>query len=334
MSDYNTKYLQAKLGKLTSTLQLYSYILSWALAGTGAQRRPVTFLEYGGGLGILSLLAKESNVGVVVYNDIYDVSCSDAEILGSRLEAEADHYVVGDIDDLLQFLSLHQINCDAVGSYDVIEHVYDIRDFFRKLPAVSSGHLTLAMASGANPMNPFIRMRLMKRQLEVENKDQDGSWGQKERDNLKAYRAIRAEIVRLHLRTRGSSLSETQIEEIAVNSRGMIASDIRHAVDNYLATGDLPEPPPHPTNTCDPITGNWAEHLLDPRELVDLLSGYGFAATIRSGYFGSAGWPVARGLGTIANLVIGNLPDSQKLLLAPFYMICGERNSLVGTRPT
>ena len=32
-----------------------------------------TFIEYGGGTGLLSLLAKECNIGTVIYNDIYDL---------------------------------------------------------------------------------------------------------------------------------------------------------------------------------------------------------------------------------------------------------------------
>ena len=78
ISDYTKKYLTSKLFSFTTNLQLYSYILSWALAETKVPFNEFVFLDYGGGTGMLSLLAKEIGIDTVIYNDIYDVSCRDA----------------------------------------------------------------------------------------------------------------------------------------------------------------------------------------------------------------------------------------------------------------
>lgn len=39
------------------------------------------FVDYGAGTGIMSLLAREMGFGAVLYVDIYDVSCRDAELI-------------------------------------------------------------------------------------------------------------------------------------------------------------------------------------------------------------------------------------------------------------
>ena len=50
----------------------------------------------------------------------------------------------------------------------------------------------------------------------------------------------------------------------------------------------LPAAPVHPTNTCDPRTGNWAEHLMDLGTLRKKLAARGFESRILTGYYGSS----------------------------------------------
>jgi hypothetical protein len=121
ISDYNKRYFGAKLASLSPILKKNSYILSWSLAEADVSLDEFVLLDYGGGSGTLSLLAKESGLGTVIYNDIYDVSCRDAKRIAGAIGDEADHYVHGDIDDVLDFLTANNINCDAVASVDVIE---------------------------------------------------------------------------------------------------------------------------------------------------------------------------------------------------------------------
>jgi len=110
ISDYNRKYLGAKLASLTNTCQLYSFILSWALAGTRVPLNQLVFVDNGGGSGVLSLLASELGIGTVVYNDIYDVSCHDAQVIGEAVGNKASYYVHGDIDELLTFLAASRVS--------------------------------------------------------------------------------------------------------------------------------------------------------------------------------------------------------------------------------
>ena len=316
ISDYTKKYVNNHVRALERTLQKYAYVLAWALAFSIPQH--CTFLDYGGGSGILSLLAKECGVGTVIYSDIYAVSCRDARVIGASLQAEADYYVTGDLDDVISFLRDHSLFCDAIASYDVIEHIYDIEGFLTQISEVP-GLLTVVMSSGANTYHPLIRRHIMKKQREVEYTDRENVWGHKERDCTRAYLNVRKEIISSH-----GGLTEKEVELLAQVTRGLMEYDINQCVTTYIETGNLPEGLNHPTNTCDPYTGNWAEHLMDPYHLKDILSQGGFTAKVLPGYYGYYRNSVKRITGKILNGGIYIL-GKYSMSAAPFFTIYGRR---------
>jgi hypothetical protein len=318
ISDYSKKYLAKYVRNPRNTLQRYSYILSLATACSPVPLDHCVFVEYGGGTGIMSLLAKELKIGTVIYNDIYDVSCSDARIIGEALENQADYYVSGDLDDIITFLRKNSLSCDAIASYDVLEHIYDVELFLKTLPHLSEKGLTVAMSSGANAANPFIRKSLVKRQLNVEYKDREKEWGHKERDSLRAYFSIRKEIISSHYQ-----LTEREVDQLARATRGMIESDIRTCVDTYVKTHTFPPELSHPTNTCDPYTGNWAEHVMDPYSLARILSECGFETAVLTGYYGRYSQGALRIGTTLLDLSI-SLLGRYGITVAPFYTVYGR----------
>jgi hypothetical protein len=46
---------------------------------------------------------------------------------------------------------------------------------------------------------------------------------------------------------------------LAKKTRGLMKDDIEKLVEEYIASGKITYQPDHPTNTCDPYTGNWAD---------------------------------------------------------------------------
>jgi 2-polyprenyl-3-methyl-5-hydroxy-6-metoxy-1,4-benzoquinol methylase len=316
ISDYNQKYVDNHVRVLERTLQKYAYVLAWSLASSIPQ--DCTFIDYGGGSGILSLLAKECGVGTVIYSDIYPVSCRDAKIIGRSLQSEADYYVQGALGDVISFLRDHSLSCDTIASYDVIEHIYDIEGFFTQISEVP-GVVTVVMSSGANKHHPLIRRHIMKKQREVEYTDREDVWGHKKRDCTRAYLTVRKEIISSH-----EGLTEKEVEQLARVTRGMIESDIHHCVTTYVETGELPEGLDHPTNTCDPYTGNWAEHLMDPYHLKDILSEGGFKAEVLPGYYGHYNNRVKKITGNLLNVGIYML-GKYSMSAAPFFTIYGKR---------
>ena len=201
ISDYNKRYLRMYLKCLQSNLQMYSYILVWSITKIDIPLNELVFLDYGGGAGILALLAKECNIGKVVYNDIYDVSARDAEVIGKHIGNRADYYVPGDIDEVIDFLKEKSIQCNVIANYDVIEHIYDIEEFLRKMPLISNSNLRIFFSSGANPYNPIIKRGLVKIHQKSEFLDQEQRhpkqlFGRKESDPVNSHLKIRKEIIK------------------------------------------------------------------------------------------------------------------------------------------
>ena len=280
-------------------------------------------LDYGGGSGFLSLFAKELRIGTVIYADIYDIACRDAEIIGKAVGIPADHYVNGDIDDIKKYLHMRSISCDAVASHDVIEHIYDLEVFFSKLYDISDKRFDVVMATGANSYNPLIKRRLMKKQNKMEYENRFYEKDICERDTRKSYLDARREII---LQYSSGKLAARDVELLARTTRGKIKKDIIKCVDDYLVRGDLPVKPEYPTNTCDPYTGNWEEHLIDFKKLKKQIYGLGYTRVdVLPGFYGShlkgyIKWPLQRVINALIYLF-----REKAILVSPFVTVLVRR---------
>jgi 2-polyprenyl-3-methyl-5-hydroxy-6-metoxy-1,4-benzoquinol methylase len=322
ISEYNQRYFGDIFRVLLDALQTYTYLLSLSLAHKKSSLGEFVLVDYGGGIGILSLLAKELGIGTVIYTDIYDMSCCDARLLAKKISCEANSYVCGDIDELLRFLQKHDIFVDAIVSNDVIEHIYDIEDFLKKLQFLSHTSLCVVLASSANAHNPRIVRKVREMQLAHEYADREKVWGHKERDSLRSYLSIRMEIISAY----DPSLLPDVVERLAKATRGLKREDIIACVKEFQMKGNISYLVNHPTNTCDPNTGNWSEHLMDTKYLRDLLSGEGFDVQILGGYYGFSSRLHKRVLRTILNGFL-SISRSKSLLLAPYYVVYAQQKA-------
>ncbi len=310
ISEYSQMYLNTKLQSLPRALARAVYIINSVQGGNGR-----CLIEYGGGIGLLSMLAKRMGA-TVVYNDIYGVSCRDARTVARAVSTEADHYVEGGIDELVEFCMQHGIAADAVVSQDVLEHVYDIDDFLSKLHLISHG--TMMHTSGANVFFPPSVRELAKTHVKAETEDRERKWGHKERDCLRAFSKVRATIIGDYV----PSLGADEVRELATRTRGLAGRDILKSVKRCLATREYPETIEHPTNTCDPYTGNWAERLMNPYYLQETLSFSGFSAKVLP-----TPWP--SGNGVISRLAAGTLnvlASAGGLYFTSTYSLYGRYN--------
>lgn len=324
ISEYSKKYLCKIQSEIQANLYTYSYIAVWALSEMKKSMKDVIFMEYGGGTGLLSLLAKEAGIGTVIYNDVYDVSCHDAAVIAREIGNEANAYVQGDVEDALDAVGKKRLHCDCVVSYDVIEHVYDIEKFFTALPLFSKGPLTLVMASSANVFNPVLKKKFTKMHYEAEYMNRTDTWGRKERDCLKAYRDVRREIILNFARGMEKTLNNGEAEQLVRRTRGLAEKDIVKIAETYFEKGVLPPDPAHPTNTCDPFTGNRAEHLFNPFEAVHPLVEAGFRTQVFSGYYRPSENPLKKLAGVLLNNAI-RFSGPAGMRLSPFYVIYARR---------
>lgn len=97
ISDYNKHYLKRYQDNLDYFLFQYVQLIITVFENLNKPINEACFVDYGGGTGILSLLAKYVGFKDVVYIDIYDVSCSDAKAISKEFSVNISEFIIGDI---------------------------------------------------------------------------------------------------------------------------------------------------------------------------------------------------------------------------------------------
>jgi hypothetical protein len=321
LSEYNQRYLEGKIAGLRGVLQLYGKLFYLSLNDKQTRFKKAVIVDYGGGSGLISLMAAEMGIGTVVYNDIYDVSCLDVQCLAQALKLPLQHVVCGNADVLASYLQKNAISVDAIISYDVIEHIYDLESHFKTLGNLRSDCLKIVYASGANSANPYCVRSAKRIQIEAEYKDREKKWGHKERDHLRAYLDARKEIITSY----APELSSEEIAQLARSTRGLMRLDIERCIEEFRGQGETNYRINHPTNTCDPYTGNWCEHLMDFRWLENVLKKEGFSAQILPGAYSKGGPFPKRSAKWILNATIRIL-GRRGLFVAPYFIVYAKSN--------
>ncbi|MFH1537679.1 MAG: methyltransferase domain-containing protein [bacterium] len=319
ITEYNQRYLGNKLSNTIGNFQIYTNLISLSLSGAGVPLDRLTFVDYGGGSGIISLLAKQLGIGRVVYCDIYDGSCRDIKVLSEKTGIYVDDIVCGDIDDLITYVRKESITIDSITSFDVIEHIYDIESYLRKLKLLSDFHFRIVFASGANIRNPLIYVKLTRHQLIMEYMDREKKWGTKETESLRSYLEIRKDIIK----ECNSGLSPKETGYLAKKTRGLRKDDIEKHVREYIDTGIISYKPDRPASTCDPCTGNYQEHLMKSERLERILSEEGFNVKIMSGYWKSRNKYLFTLIMNLMNYGIRYL-GKNALFFSPYYIVFAD----------
>lgn len=318
ISEYNHRYIKWKLKRIVKELSIYNYLLAIALQQQ-TDFRSMTIVDFGGGSGMLSFLAKQLGIGRVIYCDIYDVSCKDVLIMSSKLKIPIDDIVCGDITDLEIYLKTNNIHVDAMISHNLIEHVYDYVQFVQKMKRMASDNFIFVHATGVNEKNPVVRRYFRKLQKRYENRDRKNEWGLKKRDSLKSFYKIRYELIENH----NGNLNKSDIKSLAKRTRGLAKKDIESCVDEYVVHGNISYSQKHPTNTCDPLTANRTEHFLDWEWFINILAKNDFSGKIIPGYHESDGIFFVRKLKNVINFFIGRLKINS-FVLAPYIVFTGH----------
>ncbi len=282
LSEYNQRYIQEAYTE-PERWSHNSLMCAWILTRSDLQRGNISLLDYGAGCGSICLLAKALGIGCVIYSDIYEVSCRDASILGQALGLRADHYVTGELNEVIRYMADRDLSCNVLASNACIEHIYNIEAFFEHLPMIPAKKLYFWLSTGANPLRPRTLRLLAQGAVQAEFQDREKQWGHKERDTTESFMSIRKRIIG----EEAGHLTAEEIQVLARKTRGLRQDDIRKTVHTYLQSGCMPKDPEHPTNTCDPWTGNWAERLMDPFYLSAVLTKNGAATQVAPLYWGN-----------------------------------------------
>ena len=261
ISNHTEDYLVKYINNYSFYMSAYSQLLRKALKKINNSVNECTFVDYGGGCGILSWLAKMTGFKTVIYNDIYESSVKDAEILSKKLDISIDYYIKGDIEDFVDQIVQLNIQPDLICSFDVLEHIYDLENWIKTIAKIRK--FNLLFMTGANPKNPYIVNRLKK--LHIRSEYQGCEKNILYNDIfLNTSFLKQREII---IGNMFPDLENNEVEFLSKKSRGLRKDGIEKMVREYKKTGKISYIIDHPTNTCDPYTGSWTERLIDLEQL-------------------------------------------------------------------
>ena len=310
ISDNSRQYLKKYIHDSSYFISFYSQVLQKSLRRI---KNPVTesvFVDYGGGCGILSLLARLIGFKTVIYNDIYEKSLMDAKIISKHTGIPVDYFICGDAEAFVTQMNLINIHPDLICSVDVLEHIYNLDSWFKSISKLHG--FCLIFVTGANSGNPIIKKRLKKIHKISEYQGCEKNVRVNDTYLNTSFLEEREKIIRKKF----PELSENEIKYLSVSSRGLIREDIENLVFRYSRDGVFEYHPDHPTNTCDPYTGNWAERLIDLKKLKDNIASNGLSMDITSSFYCYSDNKILNSVKMLVNLLI-KISGSHCLLLSP-----------------
>ncbi len=306
-SGYPLVYLEHLLNHKEYYLDIYTRVFGEILKKSGKKAEEVSIVDYGCGNGLLGCFAMFCGFGNVIFQDVDPEFLNSSKALAKGLHLNDGIYIPGEIENLRE----QRLRIDAVAGTDVIEHIYDLDNFFSVLQELNAEMISV-FTTAANPFNPFIVNRLKQLHRKDEFIGNDGS-GLSGKPHL-PFLEIRKKII-------SSNFPRLKnIEEMSRATRGLKELDILNAVKNYELTNRLPQPAPN-FNTCHPLTGSWTERILSEEEYKKLYSKYGFRIEIIPGFYNNYSTGLKAGKSFLLNTLVALLGKT----FSPFIIITGYK---------
>ena len=312
---YCRKYLRHLLDHKKYYLAIYADVLEKLLSHSTKKKEEVVLVDFGAGNGMLGIFAKFCGFKKVFINDIDEKFVAAAENLAMQLGVNTDGYITGDIHAVQLFFT-NELP-DAIAGTDVIEHVYNLEDFFSTLKQVNP-FIISAFTTGSNPKNYFKTRQLKKLQLKDENK------GGTPEDfvlfggsALEPFLKIRQRIIKSELKNPDYAI----ILKLAKATRGMNEADIVTTVKKYAENGSFPLPPKHPTNTCNPLNSSWTERLVSIEEYRSFYQSNGFEFELYNGFYDEH----KKGFKRIFNKLLNFVTNIAGIYFAPYIIFTGSK---------
>lgn len=314
ISNYSRKYFYRYQSTGFSIFDRLTDIVSRGFERRRNQSEPSS-IDYGGGLGLISLLIKAAGLGYVDYIDIARESAQDARTIASALKLPADHYHVGELYQVQNELIGRSLRPDMIFSSEVIEHIFDIEAFFDAVAFVIPDGGSVVFSTSANPLNPFVAFNLRRIQRRYEAPAEVFA---------ESYVALRQAYIRNKLNDR--RIDASVVLALAARTRGLVFEDIDEILTQFGTTGILPKELADPTNTCDPRNGCWCERLMNPHLLSSSLARRGFGIDVSAGQYVLTGGPFKNWTKLALNKLMVCF-GSNALYFAPTYILSGTRLS-------
>lgn len=315
ISDYNKEYLKKYISNYNFYMSLYKQLLHKSIIKLKKPISQSIFVDYGGGCGMLSYIAKEIGFKSVIYNDIYQISVNDTKIISREIDIVIEDYICGDVYEFVNELNIKNIKPDLICSFDVLEHIYNLEKWFQTIRKIK-GKFSLLFMTSANSRNPYLVNRLKKLQIKAEYVGSNRTVGWKESDMNSPFREVRINIIK----NKFPELENIEIKDLSKRTRGLRKEDIEEVVQNYKSSGLIDYQIKHATNTCDPYTGNWTENLIDLNHLKNFLEKINFKVEITNSFYGYSNNKIFNLPKYILNLII-KLLGTKNLFFSPTYTL-------------
>lgn len=315
VSAYNKKYLSRYIHDLSFYMPVYKQLMVKALNNLQVPVEEAVFVDYGGGSGLLSFLAYETGFKSVIYTDIFPPSVEDAQVIADKLGVKVDRFICGDVDRIVAELNKLEIKPHLICSIDVLEHIYDLNNWFREIYKINSNFRLVFMTS-ANPLNPFIKHRLRRAHRVTEYQGHQRHEGWKDDALHTSFLQARREIIHNSF----PGIDKDTIDALARQTRGLRKDDIVRVVSDFLETGEMKYHIKDPTNTCDPFNGNWSEHLINLKELRQIIVDSGMTVKLTNSYYSYSGNAMLNLPKYLLNLFL-RTGNNQNLWFSPTYSV-------------
>ena len=252
----------------------------------------------------------------------------EAQAIGARMGMPASRYVAGDLSAVARALQDDRSSSYIVVSSNVIEHVYDLNDLWNACTGLAAErNFTAVWCSDANSANPFISRRRRRTHHFFEHCDRTASNRDSELDSTFSFSSLRRRIIEPLL----PEASRHELDRLTAATRGLHKADIQTAVHQFLQNGHMVEPE-HPTNTCNPETGNWCERLIDLTSIRNQLQDRGWQVHLEPGLYGPRSGLAQKMAVRLLNSAIA-LASPHSLAIAPVYLLVMSRLSPPATPP-
>ncbi len=302
MPDFAKNYYRDRhIDRLYFSVQTAAIMLCDGIRMTGKDWKDVVVMEYGAGMGSLYLLTSMIGCKAVIYDDIEPRMMEGARSVAAFLDIKIDHFICGDHQYAIEYMKQHQVQCDIILSRNVIEHIYDLDDFYGSM-AAAQPQAILYFSTTANYYNPLM---------------------------YAFHYYVHRKFEKLYLPQRGKiikdifpEISDADLSVLSKATRGLAMQDLEKAVIAFRDRKILPDPSRFYTNTCDPESGMWQENLLKKSDYKRIITSKGYTLIYRSAfwdthYSGSFKNMAARGMNVITRL----LGPDRGVYTSPFVYI-------------
>lgn len=298
ISDYSRQYIMHIIPHMDYYARIFRATLNKLVKLSKRPLDSMTVVDYGGGHGFLSLMAKQMGAARVIYIDNNPKAAQAVQAVAAAAGIGPDVVLTGDSDELRRWCTDSGVRPDALVGTDVIEHIYRLEDFFADVYAVNPA-MPMVFTTASNPFNPIIRKRLHKIMLIAEEGD----------DKNEGFR---------RMRQRGIQEAFPTMSKDSAFVWGMLTQGltIEDSIEMVRTKGRPPKNDGY--NTCDPYTGNWTERILPISEYRSLIAPYNASLRVSRGFYNSR-QPGLKGVGLALLNAALHLPCTA--FIAPFIFL-------------